>query len=109
MTPHDLIQTLLHGRDVEPSEQTQRRERVVNRIVRLELIEKPETLLRERKWQVAVTRNRFDVRRQQALLFALNRLDVFREHGNGWTFEEHSQRQLNFESFTQARNDLRGE
>src|ERR1044072_2143031 len=83
------------------------RGQIVQRRIRLELIEEPEPLLCKREWHWTTVQHRNDRRRAES--FTVNRVDHRGESVHGRMFEDVAQRQLDAEEIVNARNNLRRE
>jgi hypothetical protein len=105
----DLIEAACQRRDVQLAAQTHRRRDVVKGAARLQLVEEPEALLRERERQLTVSL--FLAQRRKLKLYSRpHRLpDASGQSGNCRLFKKAAQGKLYFERLAHTRNDLRGE
>ncbi|OEZ49779.1 hypothetical protein DUGA6_62640 [Duganella sp. HH105] len=101
---HDLVQRALQRRHVELSVQADRRRNIVERAARLELVEEPQALLRERQRHTLFALNRCQGRYGQT---ALCRFHARQQAGDRRRFEHRAQRQFDFECATDLRHQLR--
>ncbi|OEZ95777.1 hypothetical protein DUGA2_64460 [Duganella sp. HH101] len=104
MAAYDLVQCTLKGRHVELSIQTDRRRNIVERAARLELVEEPQALLRERQRHALFALDRRQGRYGQT---ALCRFHARQQAGDCWRLEHRAQRQFDFERATDLRHQLR--
>ncbi|MFT3764378.1 MAG: hypothetical protein QM820_02475 [Minicystis sp.] len=103
---HDLAQSLFERLDVEPARQTEHGRHVVERAVRLELVEEPEALLREGEHQVPLARDLLHRRDGRALGLVQRRLDLLGEAGDRGRLEDGPEREVDLECVTRAGDDL---
>ncbi|OEZ60786.1 hypothetical protein DUGA6_30110 [Duganella sp. HH105] len=104
MAAYDLVQRALQRRRVELSVQADRRRNIVERAARLELVEEPQALLRERQRHAFFAFDRRQGCRGQATLC---RCHARQQAGDRRCFEHHPQRQFDFECATDLRHQLR--
>ena len=81
MTPHDFRECSFQSHNVQMTAQSNRRWHVVGHIMRLQLTQKPQSLLRKRKGQGLITRDRFDRRSRKSRFGLLNDHGQFRNRG----------------------------
>ena len=96
-----------NARACQCSLQSQRPRNVVERIVRLHLVEHPETFLGKRERQRSIARYRRDRRRNESLLFAPRAVQMPRQFGDGGSLEYRSHRHRDAKVFAQPGGDLR--
>src|ERR1051325_2046799 len=106
--PHDFIQAALKRRPVEPPRQAYRAGHVIGVAARLELLQEPQSLLREREGRVNLPRDRRYRGRANLLPCSWDRFYMLGQGGHRRVLEQAAQRQLNLQSFPQPRHDLRG-
>src|ERR1043165_2332978 len=109
MSPHHFVETPLGGGYIQSTTQTKSDVKVVERIVRFEPIEKPKPLLRERERKMLSAGAGGDGRRRRRFPRTECALDGLRDSRDGRRLEHAAQRHLHLESFSQSRDDLRGE
>ena len=111
---HYLLKAAPQRTLVEAAPQTDDAGDVVGRVVRRQLLDEPQPLLRKRRGQLlsavapggGAREQRGDA---QAAPFHRQALDAARQFGQGGRLEDGAQRQLDAEELAQAREQLRGE
>jgi hypothetical protein len=106
---HHLGQRLAHRRHVEAPGQAHRHRHVVDRTLRLQLVEEPEALLREGDRQRAVAGDGDEGRGREAGAAQHGLLDGQGEAAESGLLEEAAQRDLDGEGAAHARHQLGGE
>ena len=106
MAPDDFVESRLERRRVQPSPQAQRARRVVGGVVRLELVQEPQTLLRERQRPLPIRRCRVRRRRRPPLLAARGG-ETRGQPLDRRRLEQRAQRQLHSEQVAHPGDQLR--
>src|SRR5215470_3994391 len=94
VSPDDLIDHSLQRAKVEPPLQPHRSQDVIERIVRRELIQKPQPLLRERQRQPSLPGDADQRRRLRPPTDLQRLLQALRQFTYGGALEQRSERQL---------------
>ncbi|OEZ49229.1 hypothetical protein DUGA6_62980 [Duganella sp. HH105] len=101
---HDLVDRAPQGRHVQRADQAYRQRNVIKPAARLQLVDEPQALLRERQRHGRVAADRHHRRRQQA---TQHRIQLRHQSGDGRRFEHRPQRQFDFERAADLRHQLR--
>src|ERR1700754_2561737 len=107
VTPDEFVQRAPQRFAIERTGQTHGRRNVVCGRARFQLIEEPQTLLRERQREIAIARYGNDRRCLQTAFSAQRSLNRCRLCGERCRLEEEFQRQIGFELRLRARDKLR--
>src|ERR1043165_9478871 len=105
MSPHHFVETPLGGGYIQSTTQTKSDVKVVERIVRVEPIEKPKPLLRERERQILMARDGDDGWRRRRFPRTECALDGLRDSRDGRLLEHAANRHLDLESSSQSPAD----
>src|SRR5258708_29721801 len=106
---HDLAQTREYRVDVDAARQPYRERRMVGGTARLQTLEEPRALLRERQRNARRTRHGHEWQYGGSPGLALHAIDLLRQRRDGRRVEQHAQRQLHVEQSTHAGDHLRRE
>src|SRR5690242_1634082 len=106
MPPDDLSYTLLKYVDLQWPNETQHCGHVVRDALRIELIEKPQSLLRKRQRQRLVARDDRDRGSTGAVFGFQLGFDTCAQRGDRWGLEDRAQRYLELKALTNARDHL---
>ena len=109
MALHDLAEAPLQEIRVERASEPKRGRDVVEGAAGLELVEKPQTLLRERQREVAVALCAPERRDRLCSGTRTRPLDRARQSRHRGRLEQRAQRQLDAEPFPDTRDELRGQ
>src|SRR6266550_1621143 len=107
MPPKNLIQAFFEYPGFHWSLQTHDVRNVVERVLRLKLVQEPEPLLRKREQRLGVPLRWRERGKSKRRILSAQMFDLLRQAGDSWSFKQHAQRQVYPKSLAHARDDLR--